>query len=346
MNILIIRVSAIGDVIHTLPALSYITRCIPDAKITWVVQQKAAALLRGQPSIHRLHVLPNGFLRPKNWNTTYTVIKMLREEKRDAIIDFQGLLKTSLIYALLSGQKFGFDKKNCRESISTFFTHNQTTPTYKNIIQKNLALASEAVAKLTGKNFCHSLATLERNFYISNEKKDTVERWLAQKNLNDYIIFCPNTTWETKHWPLDHWKKLCGLTKQNVVLVGEHFGEQGEQLAQYIKENNLSLQCAPKWDLATTAHLIKKASLLIAPDTGLLHLADYLGTNAIGLFSPTNAVTHGAFLTKCNIDNAIQIPGCMKNLTPEELNMICCQTSGMILPWAVFPPAEGLGRKL
>jgi heptosyltransferase-1 len=327
MNILIIRVSAIGDVIHTLPALSYIRKSIPDAKITWVVQKKAAALLKqptdgfnSHPSIHRLYVLPNGFLRPKHWRNTLSVIRKLQKEKWAAIIDFQGLLKTSLIYALLSGVKFGFNKKNCRESISTLFTHYQTNPIYKNIIQKNLALASDVVEKLTKKNYCPSISTLDRTFYIPKEKQQTVERWLQQNDLTNYIIFCPNTTWETKHWPLEHWKRLLTITKHKIVLVGECFGSHGKNLANYIKEKNLSIPCAPKWDLVTTAHLIKKSKLLIAPDTGILHIADFLGTKTIGLFSPTNASTHGAFLTKDNIYNAIQIPGSMKNFSPEELH--------------------------
>ena len=93
MNILIVRVSAIGDVVHTLPAIALIKNILPSAKIHWLVQQKATALLENQSFLTKLWILPNKFLRPKNLPHTFQIVKELRKTKWDSIIDFQGIAR-------------------------------------------------------------------------------------------------------------------------------------------------------------------------------------------------------------------------------------------------------------
>jgi len=327
MNILIIRVSAIGDVIHALPSLFFIKRTLPQAKISWVVQEKAASLLKDQPILEKLFILPDNFLKPKNWAQTANIIKQLRQTKWDAIIDFQGLLKTSFLLASLRGEKFGFWKKHTRERLSTWFTHHHTKPTYTNIIQKNLALASDVVSWVTPETkACPSLQALQKDFclHVSEEKKRTVDQWLHEQGINSFITnsfvaIAPNTTWPSKHWPLEHWKKLLELlSEQRIVLLGKNFGQAAQELAHHIKQKNLPVALVPAWDLLTTSYLLQKTNLLIAPDTGLLHLADFLGTKTIGLFGPTLASKHGPFLTTNNITRTIQT-NCMTALTPEQL---------------------------
>jgi len=336
MKLLIIRVSAIGDAIHTLPALFYLKKRIPNASISWVIQEKVASLLLDQPFIDTLHVLPNNFLKPKNWNKTKAIIKQLRQEHWDAIIDFQGLCKTSFLIWWLKGQKFGFDTNNAREKISTLFTHHHVTPSYTNIIQKNLALASEVLTYKTPQNSCPTIGQLQKwfKFFIPNHKKNIVREWLKNKNLLNFVTLAPNTTWPSKHWPIDHWKELLNLLTQtgvHTVLLGKTYGQTTAQLADYSTKKNLPIVVAPKWDLTTIAYLLQKTNLLVAPDTGILHLADFLETKTIGLFGPTLASQHGPFLTKENITNAIQIPclhhykkkhgttNCMAQLTPDGL---------------------------
>src|SRR5271155_5630826 len=102
MNILIVRVSAIGDVIHTIPAILLLKQLNPAAKISWVVQEKAASLLVNQSLIEQLFILPDNFLWPSHLGKTKKIIEQLRQTRFDAIIDFQGLEKTSLLYAGLS----------------------------------------------------------------------------------------------------------------------------------------------------------------------------------------------------------------------------------------------------
>lgn len=342
MNILIIRVSAIGDVIHTLPSLFYLKQILPHAKISWIVQKKASQLLIDQPLLKNVYVLPNNFLAPKHLKQTLQTIAHLRKTKWDAIIDFQGLEKTSFLYMFLSGKKFGFAKNHARSKLTAWFTHHQTIPEYTNIIQKNLSLTSTVISHLLPQNnSCPTLNEINKksSLHISQQDKEMVNRWLNENNLKNFVLFSPNTTWSSKHWPLSHWKELLSTIKHPTVLLGKTFGGQAKELESYIIMEKLSVHIAPNFNLLQVAHLITCSKVLIAPDTGILHLGDFLGAQTIGFFGPTFAKRHGPFLYKKNIHHAIQIDcphqyqkshygkSCMAKLTPEQL----CQSISRIM---------------
>jgi len=105
MNILIIRVSAIGDVVHTLPSILLLKRIIPHAKIHWLVQKKAASLIKDQPYIDHVWQLPDKFFAPRNVISTVKTVQKLKLIRWDAIIDFQGLililLRVSMVHRLM-----------------------------------------------------------------------------------------------------------------------------------------------------------------------------------------------------------------------------------------------------
>ncbi len=319
MNILILKVSAIGDVIHTLPAVFYLKKCSPNTKISWVVQKKAADLLLDQPFLNEVFVLPDKFLHPKNWLDSLKIIKELRKTKWDAILDFQGIDKTSAIIAFLKGKKFGFSTRIARSKFSTWFTNFHVDVECKNIIQKNLALASYTTQELGGpQNLCAtqcpSVPELKKtfDFNFGKAKMQDVDQWLTNNQITDkFILLCPNTTWETKHWPNEFWLEFIKLMSQEklqhkLLLVGQQFGKAAEKIAQLCQEKNLPILIVPAWNLNATAYLISKTDLLIAPDTGLLHLADFLDVTTIGIFDPTSKELQGPFLKDINIENAIQ----------------------------------------
>lgn len=319
MNILIIRVSAIGDVIHTLPTIFLIKHLIPNAKISWVVQKKACELLINQDFLDKVFVLPDNYLSIKNLNKTIKIIKNIKQNNYDLILDFQGLLKTSVLLFFLKGKKYGFDKNNTRDKFSSYFTDKKITPNYKNIIEKNLSLATNSLFDLKKINSCPIINNLKNNFIlnISNRDKELINNWLTQNNINNFIVLSPNTTWESKHWPEENWVKLIEILNLNnnfinnykIILLGKNFGKSASYINNYFNNNNLynNFLIAPDFNLLQVAYLIQTSKLLIAPDTGLLHLADFLQKNAIGIFGPTKAKKHGAYLHEFNVKNVEQI---------------------------------------
>lgn len=349
MNILILRVSAIGDVIHTLPSIFLIKKMIPNANISWVVQQKAASLIINQPFLENVYVLPDKFLSRKNLKSTKTIITKINKKKWDIILDFQGILKTTILSLFITGKKIGFDKKNARLALTAYFTNQHIIPIYTNIIQKNLALASGAIETVLKKNFkiCPTIESINNQFklHLSDNDKNLIDNWLQKNNVKNIIILSPNTTWPSKHWPKENWIKVIKIllesnkvTNHSILLLGKDFGEQGKKIYEFAQTNNLNIKAIPKWNLLQTSYLIKKSNLLIAPDTGILHLADFLLKKTIGIFGPTLAKKHGPFLLNNNIENVIQIKcphlyqkthtdlkkgsniiNCMYKLTPEKL---------------------------
>lgn len=337
MNILIIRVSAIGDVIHTLPAVFLLKHSLPNARISWVVQKKAASLIVNQPFLDRVWVLPDNFLAPKNLLKTLGVIREMRQTQWDAIIDFQGLLKTTSLLVPLKGKKYGFDWKNAREKVSSWFTHQHVTPDFSNIIQKNLALASLVLWDKNQTVACPTIPFLQKDFTLQagQDSKALVHTWIRQNNLRHMIVLCPNTTWSSKCWPLDYWKTLIHNALQqfpshSLVLIGKDFGHDAAHLAQHCQEQGLNVHLAPKWDLLTTTYFLTQSDVIIAPDTSFLHCADFLGVVSIGLFGPTSSQKHGPFLTSENMKSVLQAPckhfyqkthghdqDCMRLLTPD-----------------------------
>jgi heptosyltransferase-1 len=317
MKILILRVSAIGDVVHTLPVIFLIKKICPQARISWLVQKKALPIIANQPFLENIWVLPNNFLYPQKWWSAIKITKQIRKTKWDAILDFQGIVKTSIISLILTGKRYGFDAKNSRVSFTSLFHTHKTNPVYKNIIQKNLALASDMLYE---KKLCQTSPCIEQlkstfNLYFTDQEKKTVETWLQINNITNPILFAPNTTWPSKQWPTESWLHILKKMNENnknkkhsILLLGKDFGKQAKYLSEQIQEKNLSIHIVPRWDLLTTAYLITKSYLTIAPDTGILHIADFLNKKTIGIFCPTSAKKHGPFLKKENIENAIQVP--------------------------------------
>ncbi len=319
MNILILRVSSIGDVIHTIPSVLLIKKAFPGAKISWIVQKKASTIITGQNFLEKVWIIPDNFLYPKQWIETIKTLKKVRKTKWNAILDFQGITKTSILSLFLKGKRYGFNAKNAKFPLTSHLNSKQTNPVYKNIIQKNLALASDMIQdkKKEKCNACPSLKSLIKNFKMlfPEQSKRNVNSWLNNKKIDTFIAIAPNTTWESKHWPLESWKKLLYILTKNqkliskykIVLIGKHFGKQAKHLTSEIKKNKLPVYILPKWNLITASYVLSKASLLVAPDTGLLHMADLLNINSLGILGPTSAKMHGAFLKNENIKNSIQI---------------------------------------
>lgn len=317
MKILIIRVSAIGDVVHTLPAAYLLKTLIPTCSLHWVVQKKAASLLERHPLFEKVWVLPDHYLAPRNLSSTLRVVRQLRRMPWDAIIDFQGILKTTLVLMLLRGKKFGFDKKFARSSWTTLATHVHHSPDVTHIVQKNLSLASCVSQYLINYQVCPTVEGLKANFsvYCDQRQQDEVNTWFSCAGLlgKNLIFLVPNTTWPEKHWPHERWVNLIKLLyehkdSRNIlpVLVGVHHGKAARSVYETCQTQAIPPIVLPAWDLSTCAYALTKARLVVAPDTGILHLADFLSVQTIALFGPTNAETHGPFWEQTNRESVVQ----------------------------------------
>ncbi len=298
MRILIVKLGSIGDIVHTLPALSAIRTALPHAEISWVVERGAAEILRDNPILDRLIEVDTKALRrgPVSGETLRAPRQQLRRLRASAFelaLDFQGLLKSATI-ARLSGARrvYGFSREGLREPPSRLLL-SKSIHTSKNlhVILKNLALVKGALGIPVPDRF------EDLGFPIGTNPMHKAEaETVALAAKNNYAILNPGGGWPTKLWSTERFGRLAdelwshhGL--QSLVTHGP--GE--EDLAQTVLEASKSGRArAVNLSLKGFFELAKGARVYIGGDTGPTHLAIAAGAPVVGLFGPTEWWRNGS----------------------------------------------------
>ena len=305
MNILIVKLSAIGDVIHTLPALNAIRNYYPNANITWLVEEDAAPLVQGHKALDRVIVS-----RRKRWlralrslsflNTGHEIlgfIRALRDTRYDMILDFQALLKSGILIAIARGRrKIGFGKGLDHMEHSYIFL-NERIP----------AVDMEIHALSRGMMLLHAVGipTNEVDYKLPVTKHDRkkIDELMKQHGINgitSLIAINPVAKWETKLWPNKKFAKLADrLIDQYDMKIVFTGGVKDCLVIQSIMSfmKGRAINFAGKTTLTELAALYEKAALVISTDTGPMHLAAATGTPVVALFGPTAPLRTGPYGT-------------------------------------------------
>ena len=290
-RILIVKLSAVGDIVHTLPALQTLRNVFPDAYISWAVHKGPSGLLQNNPLLDEVICIPRQL---KTFKAFCDVIHSLRKPKFDIAIDFQGLSKSGM-WSFFSGakQRIGFSGKESREINSLFMTRRILIPqATMNIIDINLSLLS--ALEISSNQLCKK-ATL----FPSNEDQQYVQKWGQQARLEPHKAFVidPFAGWVTKTWTFEYWAEFCDkLYKQKQYSVILLWGPSEENHVLALKEQinsqnpNICPVIAPKTSLLQLAALIKLYALaFIGGDTGPMHIAASLNIPVIALFGASSS---------------------------------------------------------
>jgi lipopolysaccharide heptosyltransferase I len=280
-RILVVRLGALGDLVHTLPAVAAIRHAHPDAAIEWLVDASHRDLLALVPVISSLVVL--GDRTVGGW---LKAVRELRGRKYDAALDFQGLLKSAAL-ARLSGARrvIGFDRAALREGTAApFYTEQVEVGEGQHVIEKNLKLAS-AVGAAHGAPYEFPLAPVHSEASAA----------IAAQGIDRYALINPGAAWPNKRWPPESFGQIARMLRQkhqlrSVVLWGP--GEESIAAAVVAASQGAAVQ-APRTTLADVVALARRASLFVSGDTGPLHIAAAVGTPVVGLFGPTTARRNG-----------------------------------------------------
>ena len=331
VNILIVKLSAIGDVIHTLPSLTALRRLYPDAHITWVVEEAAADLVKNHPYLDMVLIS-----RRKSWSKDFqsgqfrqsfkeisSFIKTLRQRSYDLVIDFHGLFKSSIIVFLSRGKrKIGYD--SWQELSGLFLNGKISEDMNKHAVERYLDFPRYLGAKIDSVQF-----TLPLN----KEAEASVQILLDKYNLEDkkFIAINPIAYWETKLWSNEKFAHLADLInnklQMKVVFTGSET-EPIEKITSLMTTESINLGGATT--LLDLAYLYKKAQMVITTDSGPMHLAAAVETPVIALFGPTDPARTGpygaghtiirtelpcspCFLKKCSTKK------CMEDILPEQV---------------------------
>jgi len=291
-RILIVRTSALGDVVHILPALRALRELFPNAEVDWAMEPLSASLIDGHPQIDRLWVIPRQEWKRRGrtlfgWiGVTREILVFaykLRRRRYDLVLDFQGNLRSAAIVALAGGRhRLGFHKDDVRESGASIVTNHRVAkaPTRMNKFFKNLLLVREL--GYTGEFVDGDLPVPPD---LRAWAKDTLA---ALPGSGPSVIVHPAVSrfGEIKRWPIENFRGLIDLLRTIDARVLITWGPGEKPLAELIGRPNVLPELA---NLKRFAALLAEADLVVAADTGALPMASTLKTPSVGLFGPKDA---------------------------------------------------------
>ncbi len=287
MKILIVRLSALGDIVHALPVLAAIKREMPAAQVDWMVEENYAAILSITSGLRRRIIgrARNSFTSDDAVSFGGAVgyvqaVAYLRAQEYDCALDLQGLLK-SAGWARSSGAKriIGFDKPNVREAqAAAFYTETVTPPPGVHVIHKNLSI-------LTALGINTSDIELPLDPQASAETLDAIQSAGAKR----YVVLNPGAAWPNKRWPPERFGALAASLRNRTGLSSMiTWGPSERELADTIVAASSGAAIpAPPTTVADLAVLLRDAALVVSGDTGPLHIAASMGTPLVGLYGPT-----------------------------------------------------------
>jgi len=287
-SIVIVKLSAIGDVLHGVPAAVALKRAFPAARIGWAVEGRAADVLAGHPAIDHLFRLPRGWL--KSPRAVGDLRRQLRSFSPDVAIDMQGLLKSG-VATWLSGARvrIGAAKPVSREHAWLAYTH-AVRPTATHVVDRNCDLLAPLGVQVARPTF--DIA----HWPVSRLR---VHQWLATLRLpRPPIILNPGAGWASKLWPVERFAATArGLHRRHGQPVVVVWGGAAERAAaERIAADSFGAAIvAPDTSLQDLGELCRQAALFISSDTGPLHLAAAVGTPCVGLFGPVPATRNGPY---------------------------------------------------
>jgi len=285
-SIVVVKLTAIGDVLHGVPTAVALKRAFPAARIGWAVEGAAADVLAGHPAIDHLFRLPRRWL--KSPAAVLSLRRQLRAFAPDVALDLQGLLK-SAVATWLSGApcRIGHAPPVARERSWLAYTHPvRTTATH--VVEKHCELLG-ALGVTAGRP-----AFDMPRWPVSRAR---VEQWLAERRLPAApVILNPGAGWRSKRWPVERFAATArGLADRHGMPVIVVWGGPEERAAaeRIAAQAAGAALVAPPTTLQDLGELCRVARLFIAGDTGPLHLAAAVGTPCVGLFGPVPAARNG-----------------------------------------------------
>jgi heptosyltransferase-1 len=312
LQILLVKTSSMGDVIHNLPVIADILAYYPEAQFDWMVEEGFAEIPRLHPNVR--NVIPVAVRRWRKsifsrntWREIGDLKTRLRHTHYDAIIDTQGLLKSAVLAKLAQGKLHGMNYNSAREPLaSLFYSHKYPVDRNQHAVQRNRALAALALQYPIPKSL--------PDYGLGNLSSQQNSLELP----DNYVVFLHGTSRDSKLWPVSHWVALAEKLKLfdlQVLLPWSNPSE--ENRAKNIAVQSSNVQVLPKLKLTALAGILADSRLNIGVDTGLMHLSTALNKPSIAIYTDTNPVFTGVLPS---IENqAINIGGKAQTPSADEV---------------------------
>lgn len=280
---LIVRLGALGDIIHAVPAAAAIRRALPDSTIDWLVDARHLELLELVPSIDRRLAVNTGSI-----GSLSSLIGQVRQRRYDAALDLQGLLKSAVLSRLSgAGRVIGFPAELLRERAARFFYTETAGVAAPHVIDKNLSLLSAIGVRVPDVAFPledrHPEIVADARLRLSIQPDER------------FALINPGAAWPNKRWPPVYFADVSReLAKRHGLRSLVLWGPGDEHIAHAVATaSDNTAVVSPPTRVADLVSLSKAAALMISGDTGPMHIAAACGTPVVGIFGPTDPVRNG-----------------------------------------------------
>jgi heptosyltransferase-1 len=266
LRILVIRLGAMGDIFHALPAVASLKQSFPHCEVTWAVDQKWAALIAGNPFVDNVALVDR-----KSICSLLALREKLRAAHFDLAVDLQGLLKSAIVAALSRPDRiFGFHRSQVREGLAALFYSRTVKAQSAHVVDQNLELVKAAGA-----------SNIVRSFHIPQGQPE------GDLPKHDFVLASPFAGWGSKQWPIENYTELARMLDD----------ECGLDLVL-----NLSSAAPPVPGTHThisglpgLIHATRRAVAVVGLDSGPMHLAAALGKPGVAIFGPTDPARNGPY---------------------------------------------------
>jgi len=265
-RILVVRLGAMGDVIHALPAVASLKHSFPGSHLTWLIEPPWAPLLDRNPYVDSVAIFERG--NPGAWLRSW---RMLRATRFDFAIDFQGLVKSALAASMAWPDRiFGLHQSQVRERPAALFYSNRIQVRAAHVVERNLEIAAAAGA-----------ANILRTFPLPEGVPE------GELPNSGFVLASPLAGWRSKQWPLTFYSRLARRVERELELPLVLNGPPGADLSSVI-------DAIPHHSsVAGLIHATRRATAVIGVDSGPLHLAAALGKPGVAIFGPTDPARNG-----------------------------------------------------
>jgi len=305
-RLLVVRLGSMGDVIHTLPAVTALRRSFPDAMIGWVIEERWAELLctlstprsgprsPQRPLVDKIHTVNTRAWRSspfsnQTWEQIAAGLSELRAGRYEIAVDFQGAARSALI-ARWSGAPVIYGVAQPRENVASLFYTRQVLARGTHIIEQNLSLA-QAVAR-------QPLEISPVELPYDENAETECDRRLGDQDIDKFVMLNPGAGWGAKQWPAERYGYVAKQLAEDGFKTLINSGPGEKNLAQAVEATSGGTAEEIACSLTQLIAITRRASLFIGGDTGPMHLAAALRIPVVGIFGPTDPARNGPFGTQ------------------------------------------------
>jgi heptosyltransferase I len=331
-RLLIVRLSAMGDVIHTLPAVSILRSAFPRAHIGWLIEERWAELLcapgyprRGVRTTQRPLVDEVHSIDLKAWRRSLFSVPVVRKAATlwndvramhyDAVIDLQGAMRSAVL-ARLSGARVVYGAAEPRESPASLWYSRKIVARGRHVVEQNISLVQNVIG-----HYCNEPSRLTASVQLPQdfEADACISKQLAEKGIRQFAILNPGAGWGAKRWPTERYGEVARALSEIGIAPLVNYGPGEDDLFESVSAASGGTAKPAQNPITELIALMRRARLFIGGDTGPLHLAAALRIPVVAIFGPTDPARNGPYGTHSIVLRSPEsLTSYARNTSPEE----------------------------